>query len=290
VTGVQTCALPISQSGAAAIIAADPNAPAPPLTTAQQLENAQSQLAAARLKFLADHPDIRALERTVAELQTKVREEAKHPIPTEPSQLDASPGERARLKRLHDLQADVAVIDHQLATSEAEESKLKARMADYQSKVDAAPTRESELVELTRDYSTLQTAYTSLLTKREDSKIAADLERQQIGEQFRILDPASLPEKPYNQMQRLAMIGAGAIGGLVLGLLIIAALELADSSFLREEDVVRTLSLPVLAVVPVLGLDRDRRLDTVRAVAKNAVASLALIASVAIVVWWRLHR
>ena len=76
-------------------------------------------------------------------------------------------------------------------------------MADYQAKVDVVPTRESELVELTRDYSTLQAAYTSLLTKREDSKIAANLERRQIGEQFRILDPASLPERPYNQTQRM---------------------------------------------------------------------------------------
>ena len=59
-------------------------------------------------------------------------------------------------------------------------------------------------MELTRDYSTLQAAYTSLLMKREDSMIAANLERRQIGEQFRILDPASRPEKPYNQMQRSA--------------------------------------------------------------------------------------
>ncbi len=50
------------------------------------------------------------------------------------------------------------------------------------------PTRESELVELTRDYSTLRSRTISLLKKREDSKLAANLERRQIGEQFKILD------------------------------------------------------------------------------------------------------
>ena len=69
------------------------------------------------------------------------------------------------------------------------------------------PTRESELVELTRDYSTLQETYASLLQKREDSKLAANLERRQIGEQFRILDPASLPQRPHNQRQRLGSPG-----------------------------------------------------------------------------------
>ena len=55
------------------------------------------------------------------------------------------------------------------------------------------PKRESELVELTRDYTTLQTTYQSLLAKREESKIAANLERRNIGEQFKVLDPARVP-------------------------------------------------------------------------------------------------
>ena len=76
--------------------------------------------------------------------------------------------------------------------SQAEETRLRL-IADYQQKVEAVPKRESELVELTRDYDILKKTYDSLLTKREDSKLAANLERRQIGEQFRILDPASLP-------------------------------------------------------------------------------------------------
>ena len=66
--------------------------------------------------------------------------------------------------------------------------------------------RESELVELTRDYSTMQAAYTNLLVKREDAMLAANLERRQIGEQFKLLDTASMPERPYNQTQRLGIM------------------------------------------------------------------------------------
>ena len=142
----------------------------------------------------------------------------------------------ARQKRISDLQAELEVIDRQLAASQAEESRLKQVMADYQSKVEVVPTRESELVELTRDYSTLQTAYASLLTKREDSKIAANLERRQIGEQFRILDPASLPERPYNETRRLGIMASGAVAGLVLGLLLVGFLEFRDLTLRREEE------------------------------------------------------
>ena len=102
------------------------------------------------------------------------------------------------------------------------------------------------LVELTRDYGTLQAAYTSLLTKREDSVLAANLERRQIGEQFRVVDPASLPERPYNETQRLAITFSGAGLGLLLGVLFVGVKEFMDSSFRSEDEVMATLSLPVL--------------------------------------------
>jgi capsular polysaccharide biosynthesis protein len=118
--------------------------------------------------------------------------------------------------------------------------------------VDAAPSRESELVELTRDYATLQATYASLLTKREDSKLAANLERRQIGEQFKVLDPASLPERPVNAMMRVIVLVGGSLGGLVLGLLGAAVLEYRDSSYRTEADVTTVLSLPVLALIPLM--------------------------------------
>ena len=54
------------------------------------------------------------------------------------------------------------------------------------------------MVELNRDYNTLQGLYTSLLGKKEEANIAANLERRQIGEQFKLVDAARLPERPFS--------------------------------------------------------------------------------------------
>jgi polysaccharide chain length determinant protein (PEP-CTERM system associated) len=257
-----------------------------PQTTEQQLEIARTQLEMFKLRYTPDHPDIRTLERTIRDLQARLEEEGLRPAEANPDR-GTSPAERARQKRIRDLQAELAIIDHQLAANQAEEAKLKLRMAEYQAKVEGVPTRESELVELTRDYGTLQSAYTNLLSKREDSKIAANLERRQIGEQFRILDPASLPERPFNQMQRQAMIASGAVAGLGFGLLLVGWLEYRDSSFKRDEDVVRVLSLPVLALIPIMASDRERRSRRRRALAANLAAGVALVAAAAVLVLWR---
>jgi polysaccharide chain length determinant protein (PEP-CTERM system associated) len=260
-----------------------------PATAAQQLEAAEARLELLLLRYTADHPDVKTTRRTVAELQAKVKQEEKQPPAESKTNASAtSPAEALRQKRVRDLQADIEIIDRQLASSAVEESRLKQAIADYQAKVDVVPSRESDLVELMRDYETLQKTYSSLLTKHEDAKLAANLERRQIGEQFRVLDPASLPERPYNQKQRILALAGGCIGGLVAGLVLIGLIEYKDSSFRNEEDVFRVLTLPVLALVPVMVSESDRQMNRRRRKVKLVMAFTAtfvLVVSAVAVVW-----
>ena len=161
-------------------------------------------------------------------------------------------------------------------------------IAGYQAKVNAAPTRESELIELTRDYETIQGIYTSLLEKREASKLAANVERQQIGEQFKILDPARVPERPFSP-NRLRIIAMGAALGLGLGLAVIGLLEYRDSTFKTEDDIQRVLQLPVLAMVPMMASDRELKIQRRRRLAIVLGAVVMAVGSAAAVVIWKLQ-
>jgi polysaccharide chain length determinant protein (PEP-CTERM system associated) len=255
-----------------------------PMSPAQQLEAARATLERYKTRYKPDHPDVRALERTIKELQQKVDEEAQKPVTTPDPAKAVSPTEALRQARLRDLQTQLEVIDHQIAAHQTEEATLKRTIAEYQAKVDAVPTRESELIELTRDYSTLQTAYTSLLAKREESKLAVDLERRQVGEQFKILDVASLPERPFNKLQRIAVAVVGGMLGLFLGVGLAVLYEYRDCTFKTEEELARVLSLPVLALVPSLDSPRHRRSWRRRLVA--SVVFVVVAGSAAALVAW----
>jgi hypothetical protein len=98
-----------------------------------------------------------------------------------------------------------------------------------------------------------------------------------------------LPERPYNQVNRIAIMASGAIAGMILGLLILGFFEYRDLTLRREDDVIRILSLPVLALVPEMRSPRERRVCRFRTVAANAAAGVALLGAVAVVVAWRLQ-
>jgi capsular polysaccharide biosynthesis protein len=128
-----------------------------------------------------------------------------------------------------------------------------------------------------------------MLLNRENSTVAADLERRQIGEQFRIIDPASRPNRPSNEVQRLSVIASGAGIGLALGLLIVGFREYRDSSFRSEEEIHRTLKLPVLAVVPVMASRREEEVERRRALRIDILGGAMFLLTVGLVVLWGLH-
>jgi hypothetical protein len=157
-------------------------------------------------------------------------------------------------------------------------------MAGYQQRLAAAPTRESELIELTRDYQTLLNLYTGLRAKKENARMAVNMERRQIGEQFRPLDPARVPERPISP-NRPQIYSMGVLGGLALGLALVALVEYRDTSLRTEADIVSALALPVLALVPSMTTAVERRLKRRRLVVLSVGAATTMTACAAVVAW-----
>ena len=204
------------------------------------------------------HPDLQRMRNVVRELEVTVAREASsekvaetHPVP---------PNSQAALRRARaaDLKIELEQLDRQIASKHAEEQRLRGIGQRYEQRIERVPTRESELAELSRDYSTLQTLYQTLLTKQEESKIAANLERRQIGAQFKLLDPARVAEKPFRPRRWMIDL-CGIAAGLALALILVGVLEHRDRTFNTDDEVKNELLLPVLAVVPLMESDEEQR-------------------------------
>ena len=258
-------------------------------TATEQLEMARNTLKGMELRLTPDHPDVKKMKRVIQNLETAAEKEAlQRPMSDVPQQAGPiSPAELTRRSQLTTLTAEYQAVNRRLAAGQQEMQRLAGQIKTYQARVEATPERESELTALMRDYETLNTIYTDLLKKNESSKVSSNLERRQIGEQFRILDGARLPEKPISP-DRMRMNVMGALAGLALGLGLVAFLEYRDSSLKSEGDVIVSLSLPVLALVPAITTKKESRSRRRRRLALSA-AGFLIVASGAVAAVWKLH-
>jgi polysaccharide chain length determinant protein (PEP-CTERM system associated) len=261
-------ALPPIVAPSTSVLTGQPESgPASAVPTAQQLEAARAQLRALELRLKPTHPDIARVKRLVARLEEKAEAEAlEQPLsPTESVPVSTNPQELQRQARIRDLAAERDALPRRIAAKEAQEVKLRETLASYQARIAAVPARETELVELTRDYETLRQVYTSLLAKNENARASTNLEERQMGEQFKLLEPARLPERPISP-NRPQIYTMGALGGLAIGLGLALFLDYRDRSFRTEAELIHAFALPVLALVPTMagGVDRQSRRRSVR--------------------------
>jgi uncharacterized protein involved in exopolysaccharide biosynthesis len=105
------------------------------------------------------------------------------------------------------------------------------------------------MASLLREYESMKESYERLLKKSQDAQQAENLEKRQKGEQFRVIDPARTPEKPFSpEIPKILLVGllAGLGGGFGLAFV----REQIDRSFYDAGDVEIALGLKVLAAIP----------------------------------------
>jgi len=259
-------------------------------TAAQQLENARASLRILELRLKPDHPDMGRAKRLIAELEAKAEAEVlQQPLSTQSPAAPVIPVDRNMMARIEALRREMQEVQQRLESGRREAARLQLAITSHTSRVQAAPALESQMSELMRDYATVQQSYTSLLRKSEESQMAVNLERRQIGEQFRIIDGARLPERPVSP-DRVRINLMGILGGLAFGLGLVALLEYKDTSLKNDDDVVTTLSLPVLAVIPLMTNATERRASRRKKLLLAASASVfCMVVAAAVMMVWRLR-
>jgi polysaccharide chain length determinant protein (PEP-CTERM system associated) len=228
-----------------------------------QLNVLKRELTSAQSKYRDSHPDVIDLKKKIANLEAQLDANAKSRREgaaenSSPPILDPA---TARLLAQYTEQYNSELLEARRSRDEVK--SLKDQIAVYQKRVEDTPRREQELVLLTRDYDLLKTNYQSLLDKKIQAQMAENLERKQQGEQFKILDPARLPEKPFKP-DRNKILLIGAVMGLMAGLGLTWFRESLDRSFHSVSDVEVYLAIPVIATIPNLAEEKKREAHAYR--------------------------
>ncbi len=276
---------PLPVAVAAGQPAADPLSAAA-ASPEDQLAVARAQLDALLLRYKPDHPDVARARKLVADLEPKADAQAMQRAARPASTSTEEPPrvvDPARRESLRQMTAEMDSLERQIAFKESEERRIRGELTEYQQRLEAVPGLESEWIRLTRDYDTQQAAYRELLTKSTAAQVAANLEEEEIGERFRVVDPAAVPVHPLPSL-RVRFNAAGLGLGLFLGLGLAALLEFRDQSFHSESDVLEVLSMPVLATVPKIRSEAEKSRARRRMIGLS-VAGVAYLVVAGYVTW-----
>jgi polysaccharide chain length determinant protein (PEP-CTERM system associated) len=207
----------------------------------------------------------------------------------------------ARKKTLSDTQKDQfltfsqqsAEAERRRATlrrsaSEAEIERLEKAIDELQSMLAGTPAVAEVLDGLEREYRHLFDSYQDFSTRHLEATVQAQLERRQLGEQFRVLESAFIAPKPTSPNRALILI-LGVFFAIAIGVAVGVLIESTDASIHSARQLQVATGIPVLAAVPTILLEADlaalRRSRIRAACGTVAVVCLALAGGAANYVW-----
>lgn len=218
-----------------------------PHTLEEQLAKLQDDLVALQARYTPDHPDVIRAKSDIADLERRIAQAnssaKQNPQPAAVTAALAEPPEIGLLRN------QIHQDEDSLKENGTEQASIQKQIGDYEKRIQLSPVVDEQFKELTRDYQSALDVYNDTAKRRDTATMAKDLSAQQQDQQFRVLDPASLPEMPSSTFG-LQYSSAGGGIGLFLGLLVTMVLEYRDKSIRTERDAEFFLEFPVVALVP----------------------------------------
>jgi polysaccharide chain length determinant protein (PEP-CTERM system associated) len=243
--------------------------------TEQSLDQLKAQLASLEARYTERHPDVLRLKEKISDLESKEKADSKKGQKVSEDR-GMTQAERNLVNQLREIALEIENL-------KAEAPRLHSQMKRYQIQVENTPKREQELMSLNRDYENIRETYNSLLSRKLEAELAVSMERKQKGEQFRILDPARTPGRPFKPDIKRVLLMTIALGlGLGCGLAYLR--EIMDTSYKTPEEVEDELQLPVLVSMPIRYTERERkRIKWRKVLAFTSVAVGFILSAVGIV-------
>jgi polysaccharide chain length determinant protein (PEP-CTERM system associated) len=210
-----------------------------------QLAALQDLLATLQSRYTPEHPDVIKTKSQIEEIKKQMAE------PPDPNNTVTARGSKIEPPQIQQLRARMRQDDLNIEELTKRQAQLQSHINVLQGRLQTSPAVEQQYKELNRNHQTALDFYNDLMKKHDQSSMAQDLNHQQEGEHFTVLDPPSLPvtpsfpKKPY-------FAGGGLGAGLALGLGILYLLAAVDKAMHNEQDVEVCLKLPVLVAVPTL--------------------------------------
>ncbi len=214
--------------------------------------------------FTEKHPDVIKTKAEIEEVDASVKK------------LQGDGAETVSTSLLHQqTQANLQRSSLRRTSALAEIERLQDLVDEIQVMITSTPAVAEQLDALNREYEHLIKSFQVFSRRQLEASVQAQLERRQLGEQFRVLEQAFEAPEPSSP-NRWLIIALGVVFGLGIGAGLALLLDMLDTSPHDARTLQSQLELPVLASIPQIWLEGDRVLLRRRRL-RAALGTLGLV-------------
>ncbi len=210
---------------------------------AKQLSLLRIELAAKQQKYTEDHPDVVKLKEQVSKLEKELK--AQPVNKAEEGYYQSVPDNPVYIT----LQAQLAAVDSEIKSLKEQKAKMMASIEEMEKNMLQAPQVERQYRGLIRDYENAVREYNETKVKQAQANAAKQLESENKGERFTLIDPPALPEEPVSP-NRPAIIFLGLIFAIGSGLGYAFVADAISGTVRGVNNVKNLLGVAPLAVIP----------------------------------------
>lgn len=212
------------------------------------LDEATAELNTLKQKYADDHPDVKALTNKIAGLEDQV---------TKGDGATVSAVNESRFNPIHlQLKSQISSAEREADRLANRQLEVRARLADFEKRV--AETHQVELAyeELSRDHTNTLAKYRELRAKQLEAELAQNLESENKGESFTLIEPPMVPseaEKPNRP--KLMVMGLAASTGAGMGLALL--IEMLFGGVRGFNQISHAVGRAPLVVIPMIETTKE---------------------------------
>jgi polysaccharide chain length determinant protein (PEP-CTERM system associated) len=229
-----------------------------------RLKSLEQNLPMLLAKYTENYPEVIRTRAEIETIKRQIEAQKQNQNPEQFSKSELSSETSIMNPVYQQLKEEFFRTESEIDSLKAKLTILNNRLKRSESELKNIPEDRKELATFQRDRDTYQGIYEQLLARLGQAEVSEQMEIQDKGTTFRIVDPAILPTRPVSP-NRVKLTLFGIFAGVVAGIGAVLLREYLDSS-IRDIDTLKShFGLQVLAVVPGIitkqDIEKKRKLD-----------------------------
>jgi polysaccharide chain length determinant protein (PEP-CTERM system associated) len=221
-------------------------------TIGERIMILQSKLNELLMNYTNNYPEVVRIKAEIEALNRKL-EEGIH------NDTQYSAGAESEVSALNpvfqDIREELSKISYEFAALEVRENYIKKRIETKKGYLREIPAEKKKLADLEDEKFSNKKIYEELILRLGQSEVSSQMEIQDKGATFRIVDPAVLPRFPVSP-NRVKIILIGIFAGIAGAFWLVLLIDKMDHS-VKSVNTLKNLRVPILGIIPKIQISEE---------------------------------